>query len=210
MSNEDLIFDRKAHWENVYQNKAITEVSWYQPVPQTSLEWIKKCNPRPDAAVIDVGGGDGFLTDHLLAAGFSDLSVLDISQKALDRAQVRLGSQANSVHWICADASAFQPSRLYDIWHDRAAFHFLNSDTEIAGYRKGLLQSLKTGGKAIIATFSDRGPLKCSGIEIRQYTEERMSASFDGILKPIEFQRYIHPTPFGTEQEFLFGLFERI
>lgn len=202
-------FDRQKHWENIYQTKSLPEVSWYQPVPETSLDLIAELQIPTQAAIIDVGGGDGFLVDELLDRGYTDLSVLDLSQTALQRAQSRLGARAAAVHWICADVAHFSPGRTYDLWHDRAAFHFLTEPAEIAHYAETAAASIKPGGYLIIGTFSENGPLKCSGIPIRQYTETQLSETFGESFEKIRCFTLDHPTPFGTVQNFIFGCFQK-
>lgn len=197
--------DRTSHWENIYATKPLENVSWYQPTPQTSLDLIAKCNPSLDAPIIDIGGGDSFLVDHLLDLGYTNLTVLDISEKALERAQVRLGDRANKVTWIASDVTTFSTDKRYAIWHDRAAFHFLRNEGDVALYKQVLLAALAPHGTALMGTFSDQGPTKCSGIEIQQYTEESMGAVFGPELEMIHHFREVHPTPFETTQEFLFG-----
>jgi ubiquinone/menaquinone biosynthesis C-methylase UbiE len=201
-------FNRKQHWETLYQTKALEEVSWYQPSPETSLQLIEIISLPKEARIIDVGGGDSFLVDHLLDLGFKNLSVLDVSEAALQRAQQRLGDQARNVQWICADVTQFQPERIYDLWHDRAAFHFLTNKNEIQHYVHTATQALLPGGHLIIGTFSEQGPKKCSGIAIQQYSETSLLQQFSPYFS-LKNSMYIdHPTPFGTLQNFLFCTFK--
>src|SRR5690606_33602986 len=162
--------DRKLHWEKIYKTKDLTEVSWYQQKPETSLEFIAALKLKKDAKIIDIGGGDSLLADHLLAEGYRNITVLDISEEALKKAKARLGKKAEQINWVVADAAEFSPSEKYDLWHDRAALHFLTSEDQIKKYLKNLNDSLKRGGHAIIGAFSEKGPTKCSGIEIKQYS----------------------------------------
>lgn len=201
--------DRLSHWQNIYANKPIENVSWYQPTPEASLDLIARCNPALDAPIIDIGGGDSFLVDHLLDLGFSQVSVLDISANALERAQKRLGERARLVQWIVSDVTAFEPQHHYAIWHDRAAFHFLKAPEDIARYKHVLLESLAPHGNALMGTFSTDGPVKCSGIEIQQYDEEGLASVFAPELELIHHFRSEHPTPFDTTQDFVFGQFLR-
>ena len=200
--------ERKAHWENIYTTKPITNVSWYQPTPQTSLDFIAKCNINKDAAIIDIGGGDSFLVDHLLELGYTNITVLDISATAIERAKERLGSKAELVKWIVSDVVDFIPTEKYAVWHDRAAFHFLNSEDQIKSYTSICNNSITENGNLIISTFSNNGPLKCSAIEITQYTEDKLKSNFNE-LKFQDSLRVNHPTPFDTEQEFVFCWFKK-
>ena len=147
--------ERKKHWENIYQTKQLNEVSWYQPVPQTSLDLISKYVKSFDAKIIDIGGGDSFLVDHLIELGYTNISVLDISEAAIERAKIRLGENANKVSWIVSDISKFEPTEKYDFWHDRAAFHFLTNKVEIQSYVQLVQASINSNGILSIGTFSD-------------------------------------------------------
>ena len=168
-------FDRKKHWENIYQTKELKDVSWFQPTPGTSLEFFKQFDVPTSAKVIDIGGGDSFLVDHLLDLGYQDISVLDISAAAIDKAKQRLGDKGKNVKWIIADAATFKPAEKYDFWHDRAAFHFLTDEQEISNYLETARLNIKETGVLVIGTFSEQGPKKCSGIEIKQYSETTMT-----------------------------------
>jgi 2-polyprenyl-3-methyl-5-hydroxy-6-metoxy-1,4-benzoquinol methylase len=196
--------NRKEHWENIYNTKQLNEVSWYQPTPQQSLDWIQRQFPHKDAAIIDIGGGDSFLPDHLIDLGYSNITVLDISERAIDRAKERLGEKANKVNWVISDIIHFTPLHQYDGWHDRAAFHFLRDPQEIHTYKRLLESTLKTGGKAMIGTFSENGPLKCSGIEIQQYSKDDFERIFGDGFEVGDLQNVDHPTPFNTTQNFNF------
>ncbi|HTA63243.1 MAG TPA: class I SAM-dependent methyltransferase [Bacteroidia bacterium] len=203
-------FDRKKHWENIYTTKDLKDVSWYQPTPTTSLEFLKQFNIGTTAKIIDVGGGDSFLVDHLLNMGYQDVTVLDISAASLDRAKQRLGDKAANVKWIVADAATFKPTEQYDFWHDRAAFHFLTQDNEIDNYINTIRQSLKTSGVLVIGTFSEQGPKKCSGIEIKQYSETTMTQRLQIFFEKIKCISVDHKTPFDTIQNFIFCSFKKI
>ncbi|MFY9153526.1 MAG: class I SAM-dependent methyltransferase [Prolixibacteraceae bacterium] len=200
-------FDRKTHWESIYQTKELNEVSWYQPRPETSLQFISQYKIPFNAKIIDVGGGDSFFADHLLELGFTDVTVLDVSESALKRAKQRLGVNAAKVKWIVADASDFQAIEKYDFWHDRAAFHFLNSEAEIANYIKTVNSALNPEGILVIGTFSEQGPTKCSGIKIRQYSEESLTGCFSECFNKIECFTVDHQTPSGSIQNFIFCSF---
>ena len=179
-------FDRKKHWEQIYQTKQLSEVSWYQPTPDTSLKFFEQFNIPKEAKIIDVGGGDSLLVDHLLDRGYENITVLDISESALARAKLRLGERASLVKWIIADAATFKPTGQYDFWHDRAAFHFLTQEDEIGDYINTVQQSITPSGILVIGTFSEQGPKKCSGIEIKQYSETSMTERLKDFFEKIE------------------------
>lgn len=203
-------FNRKAHWEHIYLTKRLNEVSWYQPKPETSLRFIAGLDLPLNATIIDVGGGDSFLVDNLLDLGFTNISVLDISSKAIHRAQKRLGKKAESVTWIEADAANFIPDKAYDLWHDRAAFHFLTDPTEIDHYVAGAKKGVKENGHIILGTFAVNGPKKCSGIEVVQYSKQSLPRAFEPEFKLKECQKIAHLTPFETLQEFVFAVMRRL
>ena len=196
--------NRKEHWENIYNTKQLNEVSWYQPIPQQSIDWIQNQFPNKDAAIIDIGGGDSFLPDHLIDLGYSNITILDISEKAIERAKERLGDRAIKVKWIVSDIIHFTPLHQYDGWHDRAAFHFLRDPQDIHTYKRLMESSLRDGGKAIIGTFSKNGPLKCSGIQIQQYSKEDFERIFSDDFELKDVLNVDHSTPFDTTQNFNF------
>jgi len=198
---------RKSHWETIYETKALKDVSWYQPVPQTSLSFIEKTGVSKDAKIIDIGGGDSFLVDHLLDLGYSNLSVLDISKAAIERAKERLGKRAEKVNWIVSDITLFETTEQFDVWHDRAAFHFLTSQEDIKAYVQNAKNYTPKNSHLIIGTFAKGGPLKCSGIEITQYSDVSLKSVFDEDWDQKENLNIIHPTPFNTEQAFVFSRF---
>lgn len=202
--------ERKKHWENIYETKQLNEVSWYQPTPQTSLDLISKYANSFESKIIDIGGGDSFLVDHLLKLGYKNISVLDISEAAIERAKKRLGELAKNVTWIVSDISSFSPTEKYDFWHDRAAFHFLTDSLEINHYVEKVQNSINPEGILAIGTFSENGPKKCSGIEITQYSEDSMSKLFSEGFEKMESFTVDHPTPFDTVQNFVFGVFRKI
>ena len=199
--------NRKAHWENVYATKQPNEVSWTQAIPQTSLNFIHSFNLPKTAKIIDIGGGDSTLVDYLLEEGFENITVLDISAKALERAKERLGNKAGKVNWIVSDIVAFKPETQYDIWHDRAAFHFLTTPEQKAKYIEIAENTVQQ--YMVIGSFSESGPLKCSGLEITQYTEEKMEEAFSASFEKIACITEDHVTPFNTTQNFLFCSFKR-
>jgi ubiquinone/menaquinone biosynthesis C-methylase UbiE len=202
--------DRKKHWENIYQTNHLKDVSWYQPTPTTSLDFLKQFNISTTAKIIDIGGGDSFLVDHLLDLGYTDLTVLDISATSLDRAKQRLGDRATKVKWIVADAATFKPTEQYDFWHDRAAFHFLTQDQEITNYIDTIQKSIKPTGILVIGTFSEQGPKKCSGIEIKQYSETTMTDRLKKFFEKVKCITVDHQTPFDTIQNFIFCSFKKL
>ncbi len=160
---------RQAHWQNVYTRKSENEVSWFQENPAPSLELIAQVGATPASAIIDIGGGASRLVDNLIDRGFDDVTVLDLSEAALEAAKARLGTRADQVHWIVADATIWEPQKAYDIWHDRAAFHFLTEEGDRAAYLARLERAVKVGGYAIIATFALDGPERCSGLPVVRY-----------------------------------------
>lgn len=202
-------FDRKKHWENIYETKQLNEVSWFQPTPETSLNFFKKDKIPITAKIIDIGGGDSFLVDHLLDLGYENITVLDISEAALNRAKKRLGNRANHVKWIVADVATFEPTEKYDFWHDRATFHFLTSDNEIQHYVETVDNSIAPNGILVIGTFSEQGPKKCSGIDIKQYSANTLIKLFSSVFEQLNCFTVEHQTPFNTIQQFVFCSFKK-
>ena len=198
----------KKHWETVYETKNPEQVSWTQEIPKTSLELIHSFNLSKSAKIIDIGGGDSKLVDFLLQDGFENITVLDISEKAIEKAHLRLGANAKKVNWIVSDITQFEPTNQYDIWHDRAAFHFLTSEVDIDKYLKTIEKSVSQ--YLIIGTFSENGPKKCSGLEIKQYSEEAMTKLFQNEFEVVRCFTEDHTTPFDTTQNFIFCSFKRI
>ncbi|EMY71497.1 class I SAM-dependent methyltransferase [Leptospira vanthielii] len=202
--------DKQLHWETIYKDKQPNEVSWTQSTPSLSLKLIQNANPSKTANIIDVGGGESLLVDYLLDLGFENLTILDISKNALDRCKNRIGNKGKNLNWVVSDITEYHPETSFSIWHDRAVFHFLTGPTAIAKYKANLLKTLSPDGEFIIGTFSTEGPKKCSGLDIKQYTEESLTDCFSPELEPIEFQREDHETPFHTIQNFVFGRFKRV
>ncbi|GGZ31774.1 hypothetical protein GCM10007049_26400 [Echinicola pacifica] len=203
--------DRKSHWEQIYQEKGPTEVSWYQEKPQTSLDFIHSAGLTKGDSIIDIGGGDSRLVDYLLQDEFSNLSVLDISANAIAKGKRRLGEDANAVSWLISDVLEVELSERYRYWHDRAVFHFLVADHHQRQYLNLARQMIVPGGRILIGAFSEQGPKKCSGIAIQQYS----ASSLCQRVEPFGFQKtrskiVNHSTPFGTVQNFVFVEFERI
>lgn len=199
--------DYKNHWENVYETKNPDEVSWTQKIPQTSLDLIEETSKGKSSKIIDVGGGDSNLVDFLLEKGFENISVLDISAKALEKAKERLGAQAENVEWITTNIIEFEPQTTYDIWHDRAAFHFLTTHEEITKYVEIVKNAVSD--TLIIGTFSVNGPQKCSGLPIVQYDEDRLKAIFSKSFELVKSFTEDHITPFNTVQNFIFCQFKK-
>jgi SAM-dependent methyltransferase len=200
---------RQAHWENVYTTKGEREVSWFQQSPTPSLELIVEAGATPASAVIDVGGGASRLVDHLVERGFEDVSVLDLSGAALKAAKARLGTRADRVHWLVADATTWEPAKPYDIWHDRAAFHFLIDEKDRAAYVERLTRGLKAGGHAIIATFALDGPEKCSGLPVARYDAARLGQTLGPGFRQVHTRQHAHATPWNAHQLFQFSVFRR-
>ena len=200
---------RQAHWENVYTTKRETEVSWFQQSPAPSFELIVQAGAVSNSAIIDIGGGTSRLVDKLVEQGFEDVTVLDLSGAALAAARRRLGTGAERVNWIVADATTWEPVKPYDIWHDRAAFHFLTDASDRAAYIARLKRGLKIGGHAIIATFALDGPEKCSGLPVARYDSASLGQALGTAFKLVHAQRHEHATPWDSRQSFQFSVFRR-
>ena len=200
----------KQHWEKIYQTKdTAREVSWYQDTPKTSIDFILSTGVDKNANIIDIGGGDSRLVDRFLELGFKNIFVLDISVEALQKAKTRLGKKGKSVIYIEADILEFGTESRFDIWHDRAAFHFLTKEEDIVRYVEIAGKFIKPNGYLIISTFSLNGPRKCSGLEVTQYSEDSIKKTFQKNFSHIRSFEEIHTTPFNTKQNFLFNLFKR-
>jgi cyclopropane fatty-acyl-phospholipid synthase-like methyltransferase len=198
---------KKSHWEAVYATKQPNEVSWTQEIPQTSLDIIHGFNLPKTARIIDIGGGDSKLVDYLLGEGFENVAVLDISENALERAKVRLGEKAHKVKWIVSNITEFHPEDSYDVWHDRATFHFLTTPEQIAQYLTIARQAVDK--YLAIGTFSENGPKKCSGLDIKQYSETELQTQLSNGFEKIRCITEDHVTPFNTSQNFLFCSFKK-
>lgn len=209
MQSHSTMDNNKQHWENVFTTKAPTEVSWFQEYPKTSVEFLELFSLPLTANIIDIGGGDSNLVDVLLDKGYQNIWVLDISAAALDRAKSRLGEKANLVHWVVTDVTAFEPPVQFDFWHDRAAFHFLTNEDAINKYVSIAEKAISDKGYLVLGTFSENGPEKCSGLQIRQYNEASMSARFEIAFNRIKCITENHVTPFNTVQNFLFCSFQK-
>lgn len=199
--------DARSHWENVYASKAPDAVSWYRPHLETSLELIEKFAKAHSTSIIDVGGGESTLVDDLLAHEYSNLSVLDVSPTAIEVTKRRLGHAAERVHWIIGDITNTELSpSAYDLWHDRAVFHFLRSVNERAAYVRQVAKAVRPGGHVLVSTFGPEGPTKCSGLEVVRYDAESLHAEFGVHFRLLESLKELHKTPFGTIQQFLYCL----
>jgi trans-aconitate methyltransferase len=197
------------HWENVYRSKGEREVSWFQETPAISLALIAATGAARQSALIDVGGGASRLVDALLAEGYTAVTVLDLSPSALAAAQARLGARSAQVTWIAADVVTWKPPQRYDVWHDRAAFHFLTAPADQAAYAACLHAALKPGGHAIIATFAPEGPERCSGLPVVRHDAASIGAVLGAAFALVETRRHDHATPMGTTQRFQFSVFRR-
>jgi trans-aconitate methyltransferase len=200
--------DRKNHWETVYETKQPNEVSWTQENPKTSIDFIRETHLDKKAKIIDIGGGDSKLVDYLLEEGYENISVLDISAKALERAKKRLGKNAEKVTWIVSEITEFKPEITYDIWHDRATFHFLTTSEQIKTYVEIIEKWVNDF--LIIGTFSENGPKKCSGLDIKQYSEIALENQFSNGFVKLKCINEDHTTPFETKQNFTFCAFKKI
>ena len=199
----------REHWDDTYRTKAETRVSWYQPDPERSRALIEAAAPMRTAGIIDVGGGASRLVDRLLADGYGDLTVLDVSAVALDRSRTRLGPGAEAVHWIVADITRWQPSRTWDVWHDRAVFHFLVDESGQDAYLGALKQATRAGSAVVIATFALAGPERCSGLPVQRYDAKTLAARLGPDFELVSETTEGHVTPAGATQDFQYGVFRR-
>lgn len=205
-----MSYERKNHWEDVYTKKIPKEVSWYQIEPVITLDLIESIGIDHDSKIIDVGGGASVLVDKLLEKGFGNLTVLDISSKSLNYAKERLGKLAAQVSWIEADVTEFDPPQKYDLWHDRAVFHFLTDPNDRMKYTQNIQKALNPGGNVIIATFAIDGPPKCSGLDVERYSDEKLKNEFGGSFELIKSIKEAHVTPWGSEQKFIYCYFKKL
>jgi hypothetical protein len=200
---------RQGHWQRTYQVKTEHEVSWHQDSPEPSLTLVTAAAPSLASPIIDIGGGSSHLVDHLLQHAYRQVSVLDVSSAALDRTKARLGEQAAAVDWIVADVTTWTPTDRYEVWHDRAAFHFMVTEADRSAYLARLRQALAPGGYAIIATFDLDGPEKCSGLPVMRYDAESLAKTLGDEFTLIRSERRLHQTPWGAAQAFQFSVFRR-
>lgn len=200
---------KKDFWERVYQNRSLIESGWYQPVPESSLNLIAASKISKKSRILDVGGGDSLLVDHLLSRGYQDITVLDISEKAIDKAKKRLGALAEKVTWICSDITKYQVNTPFDLWHDRACLHFLTQDSDLKLYKEKAVQSISPGGTLILGAFSKTGPEKCSGLPIHQYDSSELTELFLGKFESVENFETVHITPSKATQNYVFCRFKK-
>jgi 2-polyprenyl-3-methyl-5-hydroxy-6-metoxy-1,4-benzoquinol methylase len=200
---------RGVHWENVYRTKGEREVSWFQETPSISLELIRSAAATRQSAIVDIGGGASRLVDALVDEGYESVTVLDLSESALAAAKARLGAAAARVTWIVADVVKWKPAQPYDVWHDRAAFHFLTDAGDRNAYVACLRQALRPGGHVIIATFALDGPERCSGLPVVRYDAGSLGQALGSGFNLVEMRRHAHQTPMGGTQHFQFSLFRR-
>lgn len=197
--------DTKRHWENVYTTKAPDAVSWYRPHLETSLALIERAADSHGSFIIDVGGGESTLVDDLLLRGYKNVTVLDVSQTAIEVTKERLGSAAEQVRWLVGDiVDIGLEQHAYDLWHDRAVFHFLTTPEQRLAYVRQVTRAVKSGGHVIVSTFGPEGPAKCSGLEVMRYDAESLHGEFGGQFRLVEGSTELHQTPFGTTQQFLY------
>jgi 2-polyprenyl-3-methyl-5-hydroxy-6-metoxy-1,4-benzoquinol methylase len=197
--------DTKAHWEKIYTTKAPDAVSWYRPHLETSLSLIERAANGKSASIIDVGGGESTLVDDLLAHGYENITILDISQAAIEATKKRLGAAAERVRWLVADITEIElEPRAYDVWQDRAVFHFLTAPEQRIAYIRQVARAVKRGGHVIVSTFGPEGPTKCSGLQVVRYDAESLHDEFGERFRLVESFKELHDTPFGTTQQFLY------
>ena len=197
--------DAQMHWDKIYTEKAPDAVSWYAPHLQASLALIERTGVARSAAIIDVGGGESTLVDDLLDRGYEEITVLDISQTAIDVSRKRLGNLASRVHWVGGDITQVTlPPAAYDLWHDRAVFHFLTAPSDRVAYVRQVAHAVKPGGHIIVSTFGPKGPTRCSGLDVVRYSAESLHNEFGVRFRLMQSSRQLHQTPFGTIQQFLY------
>jgi 2-polyprenyl-3-methyl-5-hydroxy-6-metoxy-1,4-benzoquinol methylase len=201
--------ERQAHWQNVYQTKGDRDVSWFQESPTISLDLVRAKGVGPDASIIDVGGGASRLVDALIFEGFRSVTVLDLSENALSITRDRLGAHAERVNWIAADVTTWQPTQSYEVWHDRAAFHFLTDPHDRTAYAECIRKAVRPGGHVIIGTFAPDGPQRCSGLPVVRHDAASLGDMLGPTFRLVETRRHDHQTPSGTNQRFQFSSFVR-
>ncbi|HUC52234.1 MAG TPA: class I SAM-dependent methyltransferase [Xanthobacteraceae bacterium] len=201
--------DRRTHWENVYHTKSERAVSWFQETPAISLDLIRATGVTADAAIIDVGGGASRLADALLGDGFRAVTVLDVSDAALETSRTRIGPAGAMIKWIAADVTAWTPAASYDVWHDRAAFHFLTERKDRTAYAERVLRAVRPGGHVVIGTFALDGPERCSGLPVMRHDAASLGRMLGPQFDLVESRSHAHNTPMGTIQRFQFSRFRR-
>lgn len=205
----EIEFNREKHWDKVYQSRSLDQFSWYQEYPAVSMQFISQYGSGKDAHVIDIGGGTSNFVDILVSKGYEYISVLDISTVALEGTEERLGEKARQVEWIHSDVLEFHPKEKYDIWHDRAAFHFLTEESEVERYVHLAAEAIKKDGLLILATFSENGPTKCSNLPVHRYSQQQLESVLHHYFTKIECINTDHITPRETLQNFTFCTFRR-
>lgn len=201
--------NRKAHWDGVYGATTENQLSWHKDDPQVSLDFVRIAGATEQSSVIDIGGGTSRFVGSLLAMGLRDVTILELSRVALDASRDRLGAKGDTVTWIAADITRRAPDRTYDLWHDRAVFHFLVDPAERAAYLRSLVQGVRVGGHAIIATFAPDGPEKCSGLPVARYSPQDIAALVSENFDMVTHRHHLHQTPSGKGQSFQFSLLRR-
>jgi len=197
--------DARTHWEKVYKTKAPDAVSWYRPHLETSLALIERTGAGTSSAIIDVGAGESTLADDLLSRGYENITVLDISETAIDVCKNRMGTAAGRIHWLVADVTRTElDTHVYDVWHDRAVFHFLTEPEQRAAYVRNVARSVKRDGHIVVSTFGPEGPMKCSGLDVVRYNADSLHDQFGARFRLVESSEELHRTPFGTTQQFLY------
>jgi 2-polyprenyl-3-methyl-5-hydroxy-6-metoxy-1,4-benzoquinol methylase len=203
--NPSATSDPRSHWERVYQTKRPDEVSWYRAHLETSLALIEEAAPDRDARIIDVGGGESTLVDDLLGHGYRNVSVLDLSSTALDVAKDRIDAKSDTVDWLCGDVTTFAfANHQYDVWHDRAVFHFLTEAVDRAAYVRQVARAVKPGGHVVVATFGPEGPTKCSGLDVVRYDSDALHDEFGSRFRLMKHLTELHQTPAGVIQQFVY------
>jgi 2-polyprenyl-3-methyl-5-hydroxy-6-metoxy-1,4-benzoquinol methylase len=195
----------RTHWESVYSSKAPDAVSWYRPHLEVSLDLIERCAPGRSASIIDVGAGESTLVDDLVSHGYREVTVLDVSKTAIEETRKRLGHAAENVHWVVGDVTEIAlPPQSFDVWHDRAVFHFLVDPAQRQAYVRSVLNAVKPGGHVIVSTFGPEGPTKCSGLDVMRYDAEALHQEFGRRFRIEESSKELHHTPWGTAQQFVY------
>ena len=200
----------KNHWENIYQNKNEDEVSWFQKTPDTSIEIINSIKIKKQSKIIDVGSGRSRLFKNLIEQGYNNLTYLDISESAAKKSKIFLGQESKNIEWIVEDVLNFEPKQNFDVWHDRAVFHFLTEQNQIKKYVDLVSRNISNNGYLIIGTFSEQGPLKCSGLDVSRYSESLIKTTFSESFNLLNSFKIDHSTPFNTTQNFLFSVLKKI
>jgi SAM-dependent methyltransferase len=202
---EESVMNAQTHWESIYSSKAPDAVSWYRPHLELSLDLIERCAPGRSASIIDIGAGESTLVDDLVSRGYQDLTVLDVSQTAIEATKQRLGRSAEHVHWMLGDITQVSlPPHSFDVWHDRAVFHFLTDLTQREAYVRAVLHAVKSGGHVIVSTFGPEGPTKCSGLDVIRYDVEALHREFGRRFRIEESAKELHRTPWGATQQFVY------